>query len=97
MNSFWAGELDVGTSIYLTTARHFPSAWLGSARLAYISTKLKSVFVICDVCLRADGKRPSTSFNRKDLNSRKTLVKCDILSMALYGAENWAFRKLDQK
>lgn len=40
---------------------------------------------------------PITSFNRKDLNSRRKLVQCNVLSLALYGAEIWTFRKVDQK
>jgi hypothetical protein len=35
--------------------------------------------------------------SKLDLNLRKKLVKCYILSMALYGAENWTLRKVDQK
>ena len=31
------------------------------------------------------------------LNLRKKLVKCCIWSIALYGAETWTLRKLDQK
>jgi formylmethanofuran dehydrogenase subunit E-like metal-binding protein len=31
------------------------------------------------------------------LNLRKKLVKCYILSIALYGAETWTLRKVDQK
>jgi hypothetical protein len=34
------------------------------------------------------------SFN---LNLRKKLVKCYIWSIALYGAETWTVRKMDQK
>ena len=44
------------------------------------------------------------AFNKKtlftsklDLNLRKKLVKCYILSMALYGVEAWTFRAADQK
>jgi hypothetical protein len=44
------------------------------------------------------------AFNRKtlftsklDLELRKKLVKCYIWSIALYGAEIWTLRKLDQK
>jgi hypothetical protein len=45
------------------------------------------------------------AFNRKkilftsklDLRLRKKLAKCYIWSIALYGAETWALRKLDQK
>jgi hypothetical protein len=39
-----------------------------------------------------------TLFTSKlDLELRKKLVKCYIWSTALYGAETWTFRKLDQK
>ena len=46
-----------------------------------------------------------TAFNRKktlftrrlDLNLRKELVKCYIWSIALYGAETWTLRAVDQK
>jgi hypothetical protein len=31
------------------------------------------------------------------LNARKKLVKCHILSIAFYGAEEWALRKGSQK
>jgi hypothetical protein len=32
-----------------------------------------------------------------DLNLRKKLVKCYNWSIALYGAETWTLRKVDQK
>jgi hypothetical protein len=32
-----------------------------------------------------------------DLELRKKLVKCDIWSIHLYGAETWTFRAVDQK
>jgi len=46
-----------------------------------------------------------TTFNKKktlftrrlDLNLRKKLVKCYIRSLAVYGAENWTLREVDQK
>jgi hypothetical protein len=39
-----------------------------------------------------------TPFTSKlDLNLRKKLVKCYIWSIALYGAETWTLRKVDQK
>jgi hypothetical protein len=46
-----------------------------------------------------------TAFNKKkniftsklELNLRKKLVKCYIWSIALYGAETWTVRKVDQK
>jgi hypothetical protein len=44
------------------------------------------------------------AFNKKnlftsklDLNLRKKLVKCYIWNIALYGAETWTLRKIDQK
>jgi hypothetical protein len=45
------------------------------------------------------------AFNKKralftstlDLELRKKLVKCYVWSIALYGAETWMFRALDQK
>ena len=44
------------------------------------------------------------AFNKKtlftsklDLNLGKKLIKCYILSMALYGAETWTLRAADQK
>jgi hypothetical protein len=35
--------------------------------------------------------------SKLDLNLRKKLVKCYIWSIALYGAETWTLRKVDQK
>jgi hypothetical protein len=32
-----------------------------------------------------------------EINLRKELVKCHIWSIALYGAEIWTLRKVDQK
>jgi len=45
------------------------------------------------------------AFNKKrtlftstlDLELRKKLVKCYVWSIALYGAENWTLRAVDQK
>jgi len=40
----------------------------------------------------------NTLFTSKlDLNLRKKLIKCYIWSMALYGAETWTLRAVDQK
>jgi hypothetical protein len=46
-----------------------------------------------------------TAFNKKrthfistlDLELRKKLLKCDVWSIALYGAENWTLWAVDQK
>jgi hypothetical protein len=35
--------------------------------------------------------------SKLDLNLRKKLVKCYFWSIALYGAETWTLRKIDQK
>jgi hypothetical protein len=45
------------------------------------------------------------AFNKKralytgtlDLELRKKLVECDVWSIALYGAETWTLRAVDQK
>jgi hypothetical protein len=47
---------------------------------------------------KAAFNRKKTLFTRKlDLNLGKKLVKCYIWSIALYGAETWTLRKVDQK
>jgi hypothetical protein len=46
----------------------------------------------------AFSKKKKTLFTSKlDLNVRRKLVKCYIWSIALYGAEKWTLRKVDQK
>ena len=45
----------------------------------------------------AFNKKKTLFTNKLDLNLRKKLVKCYILSMALYGAETWTLRATDQK
>jgi hypothetical protein len=47
---------------------------------------------------KAALNKKKTLFTRKlDLNLRKKLVKCYIWSIALFGAETWTLRKMDQK
>jgi hypothetical protein len=47
---------------------------------------------------KAAFNRKKTHFtNKLDLELRRKLVKCYIWSTALYGAETWTLRKLDQK
>jgi hypothetical protein len=47
---------------------------------------------------KAASNKKKTLFNsNSDLNLRKKLVKCYIWSIALYGAETWTLRKVDQK
>jgi hypothetical protein len=47
---------------------------------------------------KAEFNKKKTLFTSKlDLNLRKTLVKCYIWSIALYGAEMWTLRKVDLK
>ena len=48
--------------------------------------------------VKAAFNKKKTLFTSKlDLNLRKKLVKCYIWSMALYGAETWKLRAIDQK
>jgi hypothetical protein len=47
---------------------------------------------------KAAFNKKNTLFTSKlDVNLRKKLVKCHIWSIALYGAETWTLRKVDQK
>jgi hypothetical protein len=44
------------------------------------------------------GSKNNTLFTSKlDLSLRKKLVNCHTWSIALYGAETWTLRKVDQK
>jgi hypothetical protein len=45
----------------------------------------------------AFNKKKPLFTSKLDLNLRKKLVKCYIWSTALYGAEMWTLRKIDQK
>jgi hypothetical protein len=45
----------------------------------------------------AFNKKNALFTSKLDLNLRKKLVKCYIWSIALYGAESWTLRKVDQK
>jgi hypothetical protein len=42
------------------------------------------------------NKRKNLLTSKLDFNLRKELVKCYIWSIALYGAETWTLRKVDQ-
>jgi hypothetical protein len=45
----------------------------------------------------AFNKRKASFTNTLDLELRKKLVKCYILSIVVYGAETWTLRAVDQK
>jgi hypothetical protein len=45
---------------------------------------------------KAAFNKKTLSTSKLDLNLRKKLVKCYIWSIALYGAETWTLRKVDQ-
>jgi len=45
----------------------------------------------------AFNKKKALFTNRMDINFRKKLFPCYIWSTALYGAENWTLRKIEQK
>jgi hypothetical protein len=46
---------------------------------------------------RTFNKKKTFFTSKLDLELRKKLVKCYIWSIALYGTDTWALRKLDQK
>jgi hypothetical protein len=61
---------------------------------ARCTRKIKSTIAMANAAFNMKN----TLFTRKlDLNLRKKLVKCYIRSIALYGAETWTLRKVDQK
>jgi hypothetical protein len=68
-------------------------------------TKIRPVEVACTGEIKSRIALAKISLNKKkilftskrDLNLRKKLVKCYIRSIALYGAETWTLRKVDQK
>jgi hypothetical protein len=43
------------------------------------------------------NKKKNLFTSKLELNLRKKLVKCYTWSIALYGAETWTLRKVDQK
>jgi hypothetical protein len=45
----------------------------------------------------AFNRKKTLCTGRLDLNLRKKLVKCYIWGIALYGAETWTLREVDQK
>jgi hypothetical protein len=45
----------------------------------------------------AFNKTKTLFSSKSDLNLMKKLVKCYIWSIALYGAETWTLREVDQK
>jgi len=45
----------------------------------------------------AFNKRKTLFTSQLDLNLRKKLVKCYTWSIALYGAETWTLRTVEQK
>jgi hypothetical protein len=49
------------------------------------------------VAKAAFNKKRALFTSTLDLEMRKKLVKCYIWSLALYGAENWTLRTVDQK
>jgi len=46
---------------------------------------------------KAVFKKTTLFISKLGLNLRAKLVKCYILSIALYDAETWTFRKVDEK
>jgi hypothetical protein len=61
---------------------------------ARCTCEIKSRIAIAKAAL---NKKKTLFTSKLDLNLRKKLVKCYIWSLALYGAEIWTLRKVDQK
>jgi hypothetical protein len=61
---------------------------------ARCTCEIKSTIVIAKA---AFNKKKTLFTSKLDLNLRKHLVKCYVWSIALYGAETWTLRKIDQK
>jgi hypothetical protein len=77
----------------LENVEHFN--YLGSmiTNVARCTCEIKSRIAMA----KATFNKKKTLFTSKlDLNLRKTLVKCYIWSIALYGAETWTLWKVDQ-
>jgi hypothetical protein len=49
------------------------------------------------VMVKAASNKKNLFTSKLDLHLRKKLVKCYIWNIALYGAETWTLRKVDQK
>jgi hypothetical protein len=62
--------------------------------VARCTCKIKSRIVIVKA---AFNKKKASFTSKTKLNLRKKLVKCYILSIALYGAETWTLQKVHQK
>ena len=58
----------------------------------HVHVKLKSRIAVAKTAFYK-----KTLFIKYDLNLRNKPVKCYILSIALYGAEAWTLRKVDQR
>ena len=56
--------------------------------------EIKSIIAVAKA---AFNKKRALFTNTLDLKSRKKLVKCYIWSIALYGAESWTLRTVDQE
>jgi hypothetical protein len=71
-------------------------SYLGSTikNTARCTREIKSGIVMAKA---AFNKKKTLFTSKLDLNLRKKLVKCYIWSIALYGAETWTLRKVDQK
>jgi len=61
------------------------------------------MFLIVKIKFKSRNALARTAFNKKfffasklDLILRQKLAKCYILSIALYGAENWTLQNVDQ-
>jgi hypothetical protein len=64
---------------------------------ARCTREIKARIAMAKAVLKKKKKKKTLFTSKLDLELRKKLVKCYIWSIALYVAETWTLRKLDQK
>jgi len=67
---------------------------MGGSQRIFRCFEIKSRIAMAKAAFK---KKKNLFTSTLDLNLRKKLAKCNIWSMALYGAETWTLRAADQK
>jgi hypothetical protein len=86
--------ISVGHTLQLENVEYFN--YLGSiiTKDARCTREIKSRIAVAKAAL---NKKKILFTSKLELNLRNKLIKCYIWSIALYGAETWILRKVDQK
>jgi hypothetical protein len=63
----------------------------------FVTLHAGSFFFLSNNMTKAAFNKETLFTSKLDLNLRKKVVKCYIWSTAVYGAETWTLRKVDQK